>query len=303
MSYRLKKKETVVAGIRRVAREEIDRVLELLQDKKADPEETVHEVRKHFKKVRALLRLMRNDLGEEVYKPANDAVRALGRRLGPARDASVLVSALERLRAAYEKDFPSEKAASIRKKLLSRRRSALGRLRRNGIFRKIAGDLETLRQRVRAWVLAQEGFASVEPGLRRAYRKGRKRQAEACATRTDESFHEWRKRAKDLRYHVELLQPVRPDTMKEFEKALHDLTDCLGDDHDFAELRRVLVATPDLEKSRSAVAAVLELIDRRRSELQAKAYPIGARTYSEKPKAFSRRIASYWKAWRSFPDQ
>jgi CHAD domain-containing protein len=303
LSYKFKKKETVRAGIRRIAREEIDEAIELLRDKKADPEETVHEARKHFKRVRALLRLVRDDLGEEVYLSANGTVRTLGRRLAPVRNASVLVSALERLRSAYEKDFPAEKVASIQKRLVSRRRATLGRLRRDRTLSKIARELEPLRQHVRAWALGQEGFPCVEPGLRRAYRQGRKAQPQAYATRTDEAFHAWRKRAKDLRYHVELLQPVWPDTMKVLEKELHDLTDCLGDDHDFAELWRMLAASPGLEEPGSGVAAVIELIDHRRSELQSKAGPIGARTYSEKPRVFSCRIESYWEAWRSCPEE
>jgi threonine dehydrogenase-like Zn-dependent dehydrogenase len=75
LSYKFKKKETVRAGIRRNAREQIDEAIELLRDKKADPEEVVHEARKNFKKVRALLRLLRDDLGEEVWQSANDSVR------------------------------------------------------------------------------------------------------------------------------------------------------------------------------------------------------------------------------------
>jgi predicted GTPase len=91
--------------------------------------------------------------------------------------------------------------------------------------------------------------------------------------------------------------------MKDVEKTLHDLTDHLGDDHDFAELRRVLTTSPKLTEGADGVATVIELIDRRRSELQASARPIGARIYSEKPRAFARRIESYWNAWRSFPGE
>jgi predicted GTPase len=91
--------------------------------------------------------------------------------------------------------------------------------------------------------------------------------------------------------------------MKDVEKTLHDLTDHLGDDHDFADLRRVLTTSPKLTEGADGVATVIELIDRRRSELQASARPIGARIYSEKPRAFASRIESYWNAWRSCPDE
>jgi CHAD domain-containing protein len=303
VGYELKKNESASAGIRRIAREEIEEALELLEKRDSDLEETVHELRKHFKKIRAVARLVRDELGENAYRRDNDTVRGLGRRLASVRDGSVRVDALDGLRSTYEKDFPSDRVSSIRKRLALRRRAALGRVRRGSTLSAIAGELDPLRARVRAWPLKQEGFACLEPGLRRVYRQGRNGEVEAYASRTDEAFHEWRKRAKDLRYHVDLLEPIWPETMKEVEKTLHELTDHLGDDHDFADLRRILTTSPNLTQGADGVATVIELIDRRRSELQAAARPIGARIYSEKPKAFSRRIESYWAAWRSCPDE
>lgn len=51
------------------------------------------------------------------------------------------------------------------------------------------------------------------------------------------------------------------------------------------------------------MTTVVELIDRRRADLQAAARPLGSRIYPEKPRAFSRRIESYWAAWRGGPEE
>jgi hypothetical protein len=40
-------------------------------------------------------------------------------------------------------------------------------------------------------------------------------------------------------------------------------------------------------------------LDRRRSGLQREALLLGRRVYAEKPKAFTRRLHRYWKAWRA----
>ena len=300
MGFKLRKSEGTGAGARRIAREEIDEALDLLKDRKAKPDETVHELRKHFKKIRAVVRLVEDELGDQIASRDNKALRDLGRRLASARDASVRVSALKRLRETYGKDFPAG-LSPIEKRLAGRYRAALGRLRRRPGLAVIRRELDELRKRVRAWPLRREGFACLEPGLRRVYRRGRKDEALAYASRTDEALHEWRKRAKDLRYHVDLLEPVWPEAMKDFEKALHELTDRLGDDHDFGDLRRALTSSPRLTAGAADVTTLIELIDRRRSELQSAARPLGARIYSEKPKAFTRRIESYWDAWRSCP--
>ena len=85
--------------------------------------------------------------------------------------------------------------------------------------------------------------------------------------------------------------------MKDVEHTLHDLTDRLGDDHDLADLRRVL--TDSDRPARKTVDPLLERIAKRRAKLQADARSLGARIYGEKPKIFSRRLEGYWDAWRS----
>jgi len=297
MGFRLKKNEGASAGIRRIAREEIDQTIELLENTKGDPAETVHELRKRFKRIRAVVRLVRDELGENVYRRENGALRELGRRLSPARDAAVRVSALDRLQ---KKDGLSKKSvAPVRKRLVIRHGAAVRRIRRAATVSAIARDLRRLRRRVRAWPLTKPGFTCLEPGLRRSYRDGRRGETDAYATQTDEAFHEWRKRAKDLRYHVQLLEPAWPELMKDMEQSLHDLTDRLGDDHDLADLRRTLTGSRGPVTSAGVVDRVVDRVAHRRSQLQGDARPIAARIYAEKPKVFSARIQSYWEAWRS----
>jgi CHAD domain-containing protein len=299
MAYRLKKKESASAGIRRIAREEIDDALELLEDDNAEPSSTVHELRKKLKKLRAVVRLVRDELGDEVYRRDGGALRDLGRRLSPARDAAIRVSALDGLREAYRRDFPADDMTPVRKRLVARHLAEVRRLRRGSTLSAIARELRDLRRRVRAWPLTKDGFRGLEPGLRRSYRAGRRGEGRAYASASDEAFHDWRKRAKDLRYHVQVLESVWPKVLRDVESELHDLTDRLGDDHDLGELRAVLTKSHGSRPGKKGLARVIDLIGRRRSELRAEARPIGARVYAEAPKVFSKRIRSYWDAWRS----
>ena len=301
VAFKLEKRETAAEGIRRVAREEIDTALKLVKDKRSRPETVVHELRKQLKKLRAIVRLVEDELGEPIADRDNKALRDLGRRLSPARDASVRVAALDDL-VDGKKNGASKRLKAVpilRKRLAARQAAALARVRRNSDLAAIRRELESLRKRVRRWPLRRESFDCLERGLRRSYRRGRAGQAEAYASRTDEAFHDWRKRAKDLRYQAGLLEPVWPSIMKDFEKSLHDLTDRLGDDHDLADLRSLLRTSPKLTAGADGVTSLIERIDRRRSELQAEARPLGARIYSEKGRAFSGRVGSYWEAWRT----
>src|SRR5262249_49432691 len=162
-------------------------------------------------------------------------------------------------REACEKDFPADGAAKVKQRLAARRGAALRPLRRRPAFSAIGRELVALRRRVRAWPIRRAGFDGLASGLREIYRQGRKSETRAYSSRTDEDFHEWRKRSKDLRYGAELLEPLWPETMKDIEQALHDLTDRLGDDHDLAELRKTLSASTKLVEGANGVDTILAL--------------------------------------------
>ena len=72
--------------------------------------------------------------------------------------------------------------------------------------------------------------------LEAAYDRGRRAMEEVIATATDAALHEWRKRTKDLRYAMELLQCASPAVGKSLVKRADELTDLLGNDHDLAVL-------------------------------------------------------------------
>lgn len=299
MAVHMKKHESASAGARRLAEKALDQSLEMIGEAGDDPAKTVHEVRKELKKFRAILRLLRDETGEEIYRRDNFAARDLGRKLSPVRDAAVRVSALDGLKKKFESDFPTTGIAPVRGRLVSRHRAALSKIRKGSVLPAIAESLGELRRRVRTWPLGKAGFSGIEPGLRRVYRQGRDAEAEAYRSQTDETFHEWRKRAKDLRYQVDLLEPMWPEVMRDVQKALHELTDDLGDDHDLGDLRRVLRDSRERAGGAKAVDRVLELIERRRSDLRKAAQPIGAKIYGEKPKDFARRMGGYWDVWRA----
>ena len=64
-AYRLKEDEPLPEGIARVARGRIDHAIDELRGKTdSTPVEAVHEARKDMKKLRALLRLARGELGD-----------------------------------------------------------------------------------------------------------------------------------------------------------------------------------------------------------------------------------------------
>ena len=97
-AYRLQGREPVSAGIKRIVLARVDNALaELRGDTESTPAEAIHEARKDMKKIRSAIRLVRDALGDDLYRRENHHYRDIGRELSGLRDAEVLVETLEGL--------------------------------------------------------------------------------------------------------------------------------------------------------------------------------------------------------------
>ncbi|HEY5757696.1 MAG TPA: hypothetical protein VIU34_17835, partial [Steroidobacter sp.] len=89
-----------------------------------------------------------------------------------------------------------------------------------------------------------------------------------------------------------------PGPLGELADQAHQLADYLGDDHDLAVLRSKVTAQVEAFEGQD-YEALIAVLDRRRKQLQDKAFKLGARIFEEKPRRFVRRIGQYWQLWRN----
>ncbi|MBB4662603.1 CHAD domain-containing protein [Conexibacter arvalis] len=293
MSYRLGISDPLADSVRASAREQLTGAVARLEDAGDDPAAAVHEARKHLKKTRALLRLVRARLGDDAYRRENAALRDAQARLSSTRDADVLVATVERLAERAAGRLPASEFAALRALMAAEAAAARDGARAPDVA-AVAQELRAAQERVAAWPLDGAGWETAVAGISRAYARGTRERARAEEEPTVERLHEWRKRVKDLWYHHRLLKPVWPPVVDAVGEEAHLLSELLGDDHDLAVLRARLERGDGLP---TAIAAdpepLLELVDRRRGELQDEARRIAARLYAERPKAFERRV----RAW------
>ena len=80
MPFRIKRSESIRKGLERVVRERLNDVLAALDDDLTDP--NVHTARRRLKEVRATLRLIRRDLGDDVFNERTGRI-ATARALYP----------------------------------------------------------------------------------------------------------------------------------------------------------------------------------------------------------------------------
>jgi CHAD domain-containing protein len=297
MAYRFEMTETVPANLRRVAIEQLDHaVAELTDGVTRDPVEAVHDARKAIKMERSLLRLGREAIGSKRRRRENARLRDAAGRLSGARDADVMVEALADLAERYAGQLPEATFGAIRARLEHDRDSLRTGLEISGVVDAAIAALRMTRGEIEGWRIRGGGFGVLEGGLERSYARGRAAMDRAARKGSVESLHDWRKRVKDLWYHLRLFESAAPLTLAGQVGEAHALSDLLGDDHDLAVLRSaVLGMGPDLAVDH---AAVIALIDHRRGQLQQEAYFIGRRLYAEKPSAFVRRLGCYWSAAR-----
>ena len=283
-AFRLKSRESLPEGLARVARGRVDHAIDELRGKTdSTAEEAVHEARKDLKKLRALLRLARGELGESVFARENACFRDAGRELAAARDSDVMLDTLQAL------DIPDGLGWDLRKSIQAHR-ARNGEGGRHAAAVGVVAMLREARGGVDNWPLEDDSFGALHDGLKRTYRRGRRDFKAAEANPSVEALHEWRKRVKDLWYHHTLLRPLWPPVMQAVGDQAHELADRLGDDHDLAMLADWVRDHTD------AGPEFFEAVDRRRAELQADAMTLGARLYTDKPSAYVRRLRSLWKA-------
>jgi CHAD domain-containing protein len=279
--------------------EEINQAIKEIDSPKLKRTEVIHEFRKHCKKIRSALRLVRPQF-EKTYQFENAWFRDTAKGLAELRDAEAILETYDSLLDKFSDQIDRRRFAPVRRTLSLRRKETIeeaGDL--NQKLKKLRARIDEATARVADWKLAIDGFAGIEDGLVRTYRQARKTMAVAYDEPTAENFHEWRKQAKYHDYHVTLLREAWKPVMRSLSKETDDLSDLLGDDHNLDVLHKTLVRSPKKYGKKRDIQVLLGLIDRRSAELRVEAKTLGARVFAEKPKAFSRRFRVYWEAWRS----
>jgi CHAD domain-containing protein len=259
-----------------------------------DPDEAAHDARKRTKKLRALLRLVRAELGEGAYRRENRALRDAARLLSPVRDAWVLVEALDDLVTPAEDDLSPESVACLRGVLVREHQELQGGQGVDDAHARAASALEAVLARVPDWRLRDHGWSSLDQGVEVVVRDGRRLMAKARAKGRSGDFHEWRKQVKYLRYQFGLLRAVWPDVLDAMEATADEIGELLGADHDLAVLRERVTAEPGL--SPATRQALLQRLDSSRKDLQNEALVLGRRLYAEKPTSLTQRLGRLWKA-------
>jgi CHAD domain-containing protein len=292
MSFRLKENEAFSDGIQRIVLEQVDKALKNLQPNVRSKDEAIHDARVCVKKIRAVLRLIRDSLGDKIYDEEDTAYRNVARLLSKVRDSTAMLEILDKLTQHYSDQLSRDAFDGVRSALRSSKLAQ--RQNAKTAMSKAARSLRRARTRIEGWA-KPTATTSLEFGLRRIYKSGRKSFKLAYDEGSVESFHEWRKHVKHLLYQTRVLKLLWGRMMKALTAELDTLGELLSEHHDLSILRDKV--TNELSDTVDGVEAetLVALIIQRRKELEVQAQNLGARIYADKPNAFAARSARYWE--------
>jgi len=226
MAYRLSDNKPLADSLRDTAHGEVSAAL---ADLEALPEEeAVHELRKHCKKMRGLLRLVRAEVGD-LYRYENAHYRTLANALAGSRDAVSMRDALLAL-------APGGRYPKIQQFLEERARSH----RDESALEDTRALLKQGGERIDGWPLDPLKWKHARKGYKKYYRRTFKAVKKAFEEESAASFHEYRKRVKDHWYHSRLLKKKYKDSVGARRKPLKKLAQALGDWRDLRLLCSLL---------------------------------------------------------------
>src|SRR5438309_9690723 len=103
MSYQLKHGQNLGDNLRRICRKQIEAAIAITTCEKKANDSPVHEMRKHLKKARAALRLVRKEIGRGLFREQNRCLRDVGRLTSDIRDAEVRLQTVRQLQEVTQR--------------------------------------------------------------------------------------------------------------------------------------------------------------------------------------------------------
>ena len=262
-----------------------------------DPERTgqdaVHKFRRAMKEWRALMRLMAPFI-PDAPRWRHEA-RDHARSLSHARDGAAACNAFDGLLDKSILILSPRTTETIRSRIEALRggeeEAVLTPMLRDAILAWIDVAAAAIEQ----WPLDPFDFSSIARQLTIAYRNARRHIPDDWLAAGAEDLHTLRQRVVDLRYQMELIEPLWPRFGQMWTDEAERLRDRLGRCQDLEVLRRLTDLHQPLAHWRSRLTPA---IAERSGDLAQRASRIAHRLFAEKPKAFRHRMEALWESSR-----
>jgi CHAD domain-containing protein len=296
MSYQLKHGQTLGDNMRRICRKQIEAAIAITTGEKKASDTPVHEVRKHLKKARAALRLVRKEIGHGLFREQDRCLRDVGRLTSEIRDAEVRLQTVRQLQGITQRRGRGAyaKLESMLMLELENFMAAFAEWQTQAV-----PMLERADASIDCWPLDQFSCKQLRCAVQRTYKGARKALACTEATPTVENFHRFRTRAKRLWYELRILRPINPVVLKNLTDDLRALGSLLGRAHDLSFLGDRLRGGDQKSEWEREGHKLLAVIEVSQEDLQRGAAELAEHFFAERPRDFGDRVAGWLKDWEN----
>ncbi len=296
LAFLFKRSEELPRGVERLLRTEIDTARELLSGpSERSLDYRVHEVRKALKRLRALLALVKGNVPDASLERLRELLKAASHALAELRSSAALAQAFRALLA----DRPTLLEAPLRHAIdAALTRPLVDESAASASLDSAVESLSRARDTARVLMVSGKGWGAIERGFRDTYARARRDLRLARRSSRAEHLHEFRKHEKRHLYQLSLFEKAWPRLVRAERKELDKLGELLGDHHDLCLL------LPELERrglTRLDIGPLVEVIERRKLELEERVWFHGKRLFSESPKRRVERFAGYYAAGKLRP--
>jgi len=286
----LQPKSAIGPVMRAIAANNLAQARAAITDPERSSEDAVHEFRRAMKEWRALMRLLAPFIPDAARwrREARDYARSLAQ----ARDGAAALNAFDGLIDKGILVISARSSETIRGRIQALRASEERSVLTPALRDQIITWLDTAAAAVEQWPLDPFDFSSIAAQLTAGYRDARRRIPSDWSAANAAELHILRQRVVNLRYQMELIEPLWPRFGRMWTEEAERLRGRLGQCQDLEVLKRLTDPHQPLAHWRSRLAPA---IAERSTGLAHRAARIAHRLFAERPKSFRQRLETLWE--------
>lgn len=262
-----------------------------LENNETNKSELIHDSRKRVKNIRAILKLIQGEVGQKDFKQLNNTLRNLNRKSANIRRVYVMLDIIEN-ESKTNTDYSTKKMLTgLKQDIESEMISLQPKININRMLTEYTDSFHLFEGRVSTWNFERKNFSLIKDGLTSIYSQGRELHKNSTKTKEANTYHEWRKNAKDLLYAFEILRKSWSPILKSYNREIKILTEYIGEMHDLYEFKITILKNYSNQIVQNGNKEnLVKRNDERISYLMRSADVLGEKIYAEKTKCFISRI-------------
>ena len=257
------------------------------------PNLAVHEMRKTFKRLRALVRFY-IDYPVEFPSDYSTQIKYFGRSFSIMRESFVNMQIFDRI-AAVDYQIPERKIKLVREKLAMKNKLVIEK----GFF-EAEGYLpmqnfgKLLSDQLSQFQIGQPSLIQFVKQLEISYLESFELYKQTWSGSDPELMHELRKKMKRLMYQYDFIRYIHPRYFKSKTFQLNNITEQLGEDHDLYVFLKE-VENIDYELTEQEFEITENKVQHLRDLNRVKLFPRLKHFYSETPEIFNQKLKGIFK--------